>query len=52
MVETGEFLNSRRDKHIWVKWMELCVHNDVKARKTPIGFIPLYEDLVGFLSNC
>ncbi|MEN3013532.1 MAG: phosphoenolpyruvate carboxykinase (GTP) [Endomicrobiia bacterium] len=45
-LKTGEFLNSRRDKHIWVKWMELRVHNDVKARKTPTGLIPLYEDLV------
>jgi phosphoenolpyruvate carboxykinase (GTP) len=25
--------------------MELRVHKDVKARKTPTGLIPLYEDL-------
>ena len=45
-LKTGEFLNARRDKYIWVKWMELRVNNDVKARKTPTGLIPLYEDLV------
>ncbi len=45
-LKTGEFLNGRRDKHVWVKWMELRVHRDVKARKTPTGLIPLYEDLV------
>jgi len=45
-LKTGEFLNSRLDKHVWVKWMELRVHKDVKARKTPTGLIPLYEDLV------
>ncbi len=45
-LKTGEFLNSRRDKHVWVKWMELRVNKDVKARKTPTGLIPLYEDLV------
>jgi len=45
-LKTGKFLNTRRDKHIWVKWMELRVHKDVKARETPTGLIPLYEDLV------
>ena len=44
-LKTGEFLNTRLDKHVWVKWMELRVHKDVKARKTPTGLIPLYEDL-------
>jgi phosphoenolpyruvate carboxykinase (GTP) len=44
-LRTGEFLNSRLDKHVWVKWMELRVHGDVKARETPTGLIPLYEDL-------
>jgi len=44
-LNTGKFLNGRRDKHAWVKWMELRVHQDVKARKTPTGKIPLYEDL-------
>ncbi len=45
-LKTDEFLNSRRDKHVWVKWMELRVNKDVKARKTPTGLIPLYEDLL------
>ncbi len=45
-LHTGEFLNSRRDKHVWVKWMELRVHNDVKAIKSPTGLLPLYDDLV------
>ncbi len=45
-LQTGEFLNSRLDKHVWIKWMELRVNKDVKARKTPTGLIPLYEDLL------
>lgn len=45
-LKTGEYLNTRRDKYVWVKWMELRVNNDVKARKTPTGLIPFYEDLV------
>jgi phosphoenolpyruvate carboxykinase (GTP) len=44
-LKTGEFLNDRRDKHVWVKWMELRKHNDVAAIKSPTGWIPKYEDL-------
>ncbi|MEM2338045.1 MAG: phosphoenolpyruvate carboxykinase (GTP) [Candidatus Bathyarchaeia archaeon] len=44
-LQTGEYLNSPRDKHVWVKWMELRVHNDVGARITPTGLIPKYGDL-------
>ncbi|MGD6808080.1 MAG: phosphoenolpyruvate carboxykinase (GTP) [Candidatus Bathyarchaeia archaeon] len=44
-VEDGKYLNSPRDKHVWVKWMELRVHGEVEAIKTPTGLIPKYEDL-------
>jgi phosphoenolpyruvate carboxykinase (GTP) len=44
-LKTGEFLNDRRDKQVWMKWMELRVHNDVDALKSPTGWIPRYEDL-------
>ncbi|MEM2088465.1 MAG: phosphoenolpyruvate carboxykinase (GTP) [Thermoproteota archaeon] len=44
-LKTGEFLNDRRDKQVWMKWMELRVHNDVDALKSPTGWIPKYEDL-------
>lgn len=44
-LKTGEFLNEHQDKHVWVKWMELRIHNDVKALKSPTGWIPKYEDL-------
>ncbi len=42
----GRFVNAVRDKHVWVKWMELRVHNDVDAVSAPTGRIPKYEDLV------
>jgi phosphoenolpyruvate carboxykinase (GTP) len=45
-LKTGKFLNDRRDKHVWVKWMELRVHNDVGAIRSPTGLLPKYEDLV------
>lgn len=41
----GKFLNHKNDKKVWLKWMELRVHNDAKAIKTPIGLIPEYTDL-------
>jgi phosphoenolpyruvate carboxykinase (GTP) len=42
----GQFVNAVRDKHIWVKWMELRVNEDVDAITAPTGLIPKYEDLV------
>ena len=41
----GKYLNGMDDKKVWVKWMELRVNGDVKAIKTPTGYIPEYEDL-------
>ncbi|MEM2082234.1 MAG: phosphoenolpyruvate carboxykinase (GTP) [Candidatus Bathyarchaeia archaeon] len=43
--EGGAFLNDRSDKRVWFKWMELRVHEEVKALDAPTGRIPLYEDL-------
>jgi phosphoenolpyruvate carboxykinase (GTP) len=42
----GEFVNGVRDKHVWVKWMELRVHGDADAVTCPTGQIPCYDDLV------
>ena len=42
----GEFLNGIKDKHVWIKWMELRVNGEAEAIKTPTGLIPKYEDLV------
>jgi len=44
-LKTGEFLNGHQDKHVWIKWMELRVNNDVGAIEAPTGLIPRYEDL-------
>ncbi len=41
----GKFLNGVRDKHVWVKWMELRVHGDAESVRTPTGHIPCFEDL-------
>jgi phosphoenolpyruvate carboxykinase (GTP) len=41
----GKYLNGIKDKHVWIKWMELRVNDEAGALKTPIGYIPKYEDL-------
>jgi len=41
----GKYLNSKLDKMIWLKWMELRVNGDINAINTGTGFIPKYEDL-------
>jgi phosphoenolpyruvate carboxykinase (GTP) len=41
----GNYLNDPRDKHVWVKWMELRVYDEVDVIKSPTGYIPKYEDL-------
>ncbi len=43
--EDGSYLTSIQDKRVWLKWMELRVNGEVGAVRTPIGFLPEYEDL-------
>ncbi len=43
--EKGNFVNEVKDKHVWIKWMELRIHGEVKARRAPTGYIPCFEDL-------
>ena len=41
----GKYLNGMLDKLVWVMWAESRFHGDLDAIKTPIGFIPKYDDL-------
>jgi phosphoenolpyruvate carboxykinase (GTP) len=43
--EDGGYLTGIKDKRVWLKWMELRVNKEVSAVKTPIGFLPEYDDL-------
>jgi len=47
----AKYLTGMKDKYVWVKWMELRVHGDVPAIKTPTGLIPRYEDLAGLFKK-
>ena len=46
--ETGKYVNSPQDKHVWIKWMEQRVHGEVEAVKSPTGWIPKYDDFEGY----
>jgi len=43
--DNGKFLNAPQDKHVWIKWMELRVHGEAGAIRSPTGFLPKYEEL-------
>ncbi len=38
-------LGEKKDVFVWLGWLELYVNGDVEAIKTPIGYLPKYEDL-------
>ncbi len=43
--KSTSLLGEKRDVRGWLSWLERRAHGDVKAIKTPIGYLPLYEDL-------
>jgi phosphoenolpyruvate carboxykinase (GTP) len=45
LKKDGKFVNDKVDKKVWLMWMEKRVHNECNAIETPIGYIPIYEDL-------
>jgi phosphoenolpyruvate carboxykinase (GTP) len=42
---TGKYLNGILDKKVWVQWANGRVNGKFEAIKTPIGYIPYYDDL-------
>lgn len=38
-------LGEKRDVRAWLSWLERRAHGDVQAIQTPIGQLPLYDDL-------
>jgi phosphoenolpyruvate carboxykinase (GTP) len=43
--DTGNYLNEKLDKKVWILWAEKRVHKECEAIETPVGFIPKYSDL-------
>ena len=44
-------LGEKRDVKAWLTWLERRAHHEVQAIRTPIGFIPLYQDLKEIFSE-
>jgi len=43
---TGKkLLGEKKDVKVWLAWLERRAHGDVDAIETPMGYLPLYEDL-------
>jgi len=42
---SGEYLNRKIDKKVWIYWMAGRLAGKYSAIKTPVGFIPKYDDL-------
>jgi phosphoenolpyruvate carboxykinase (GTP) len=41
----GRFLTGKLAKRVWLQWAELRIHGEVDAYRSPMGYIPRYEDL-------
>lgn len=48
---TGKFLTSKLAKKVWLQWAERRIHDEVDAYRTPLGFIPVYDDLKELFSD-
>ncbi len=45
LKKDGEYLNSKLDKSVWIKWIEHRIHGEVDAIDAAVGKIPKYDDL-------
>ncbi len=42
---TKKLLGEKKDVKVWLAWLAKLVHGEIKLIDTPIGGIPIYEDL-------
>jgi phosphoenolpyruvate carboxykinase (GTP) len=49
--EGTKLLGEKKDVRVWLGWLELYAHGDVKAIDTPIGSLPKFEDLKKLFKN-
>jgi phosphoenolpyruvate carboxykinase (GTP) len=49
--DAKRLLGEKRDVKVWLAWLEMYAHGDVKAIATPIGMIPRYEDLASLFQQ-
>ena len=41
----NKLLGEKKDVKVWLAWLERRAHGDVDAIDSPIGYLPLYDDL-------
>ncbi|MHC4695953.1 MAG: phosphoenolpyruvate carboxykinase (GTP) [Planctomycetota bacterium] len=46
-----KLLGEKRDVKVWLTWLAMRAHGEVKAIETPVGFIPKYDDLKRLFSS-
>ncbi len=44
-LDKDRLLGEKRDVHVWLSWAERRKHGEVSIIESPIGFLPVYEDL-------
>jgi len=49
--EGKKLLGEKRDVRVWLTWLAKRAHGDVDAIETPVGFMPMYEDLKELFSS-
>lgn len=48
---SGAFLTAKCDKKVWILWAAGRVQGEYAAIETPIGFLPLYDDLAALFRS-
>jgi phosphoenolpyruvate carboxykinase (GTP) len=43
--ESSKLLGEKRDVKVWMAWLERLAHGEVSVIETPVGRLPVYEDL-------
>jgi len=49
--EGAGLMGEKRDVKVWLGWLERRANGDVDALDTPVGYIPLYEDLAALFAE-
>jgi phosphoenolpyruvate carboxykinase (GTP) len=49
--ESNQLLGEKRDVKVWLAWLERRAHNEVEAIETPIGFLPIFQDLQALFAS-
>jgi phosphoenolpyruvate carboxykinase (GTP) len=49
--DSNKLLGEKKDVKVWLAWLERYAHQEVAAIKTPMGNLPLYQNLVSLFED-